>query len=86
MSLRYQGALQTVVVATLISLGLFVLVKRPRHRPAQLLTLMCLLTTGWILLDIGTTMGEQAILSQPLSASPGFSPHDILLYAGGKLC
>ena len=60
MSLRYQGALQTVVVATLISLGLFVLVKRPRHRPAQLLTLMCLLTTGWILLDIGTTMGEQA--------------------------
>ena len=60
MSLRYQGALQTVVVVTLISLGLFVLVKRPRHRPAQLLTLMCLLTTGWILLDIGTTMGEQA--------------------------
>ena len=84
MSLRYQGVLQTVVVATLISLGLFVLVKRPRHRPAQLLTLMCLLTIGWILLDIGTTIGEEAEnLSQALvfrNASKLFTSHLIATF------
>ena len=53
--------IQLFVVVVLIGLGGFVLLKRPKHLPAQLLALLCLLTTTWVCLDIGTTLSENAL-------------------------
>ena len=53
--------IQLLVIVVLIGLGGFVLLKRPKHLPAQLLALLCLLTTAWICLDIGTTLSENAL-------------------------
>ncbi len=53
--------IQLLVIIVLIGLGGFVLLKRPKHLPAQLLALLCLLTTTWICLDIGTTLSENAL-------------------------
>ena len=53
--------IQLFVVVVLIGLGGFVLLKRPKHLPAQLLALLCLLTTMWVCLDIGTTLSENAL-------------------------
>ena len=53
--------IQLFVIVVLIGLGGFVLLKRPKHLPAQLLALLCLLTTTWVCLDIGTTLSENAL-------------------------
>ncbi|MCH2574417.1 ATP-binding protein [Candidatus Poribacteria bacterium] len=53
--------IQLLVIVVLTGLGGFVLLKRPKHLPAQLLALLCLLTTAWICLDIGTTLSENAL-------------------------
>ena len=53
--------IQLFVIVVLIGLGGFVLLKRPKHLPAQLLALLCLLTTMWVCLDIGTTLSENAL-------------------------
>ena len=53
--------IQLFVIVILIGLGGFVLLKRPKHLPAQLLALLCLLTTMWVCLDIGTTLSENAL-------------------------
>ena len=53
--------IQLLVIVVLIGLGGFVLLKRPKHLPAQLLALLCLFTTAWICLDIGTTLSENAL-------------------------
>ena len=51
-------SLQIAVITMLIWLATFVLHKRPKHLPAQLLALMCFLTATWVCFDIATTLAE----------------------------